>query len=147
MLSPNIRVLLWQKLQHYLESRGLGTAYVSPADIELAPGTIVQPDVFVVPPSGTPLQRWSEVRRLLLAAEILSPGSARHDRVRKPRFFRAQRVPEYWIVDLDERVIERADSDRDAMVLADDQLEWLPEGACEPFVMSVPDYFASIHGG
>jgi len=139
--------LLWQKLQHYLAPRGLGTAYVSPADIELAPGTIVQPDVFVVPPSATPLRKWSEVRRLLLAAEVLSPSSARHDRVRKPRFFRAQRVPEYWIVDLDARVIERADSDRDAMVLADDQLEWLPEGAREPFVMSVPDYFASIHGG
>ena len=78
-------VLLWQKLQQYVQPRGLGTAYVSPADIELAPGSIVQPDVFVVPPSEAPLQRWSEVRRLLLAAEVLSPGSARHDRVRKPR--------------------------------------------------------------
>jgi Uma2 family endonuclease len=138
--------LLWQKLTEYLQPRRLGTAYVSPADIELAAGTIVQPDVFVVPPTDACLQSWSEVRRLLLAAEILSPSSARHDRVRKPRFFRAQRVPEYWIVDLDARVIERADPDRDAMVLFDDRLEWLPEGAREAFVMSVPEYFASIHG-
>ncbi len=139
-------MLLWQRLQAYLEPRATGTAYVSPADIELAPGTIVQPDVFVVPPSGAPLQRWSEVRELLLAAEILSPSSARHDRVRKPRFFRAQRVPEYWLVDLDARVIERADPERDAMTLVEDQLEWLPPGANDPFVMSVREYFAAIHG-
>ena len=138
--------LLWQKLQAYLQARGLGTAYVSPADIELAPGTIVQPDVFVVPPSEAPLQRWSEVRTLLLAAEILSPSSARHDRVRKPRFFRAQRVPEYWIVDLDARVIERADPERDAITLIEDRVEWLPPGATEPFVMSVREYFSTIHG-
>ena len=83
---------------------------------------------------------------MLLAAEVLSPGSARHDRVRKPRFFRARHVPEYWIVDLDARVIERADPERDAMLLIDDRLEWLPEGAREPFVMSVPEYFTTIHG-
>ena len=138
--------LLWRKLQDYLQPRRLGTAYVSPADIELAPGTIVQPDVFVVPPGQAPLERWSEVHYLLLAAEILSPSSARHDRVSKPRFFRAQHVPEYWLVDLDARVIERADPDRDPMIVVDDRLEWLPEGAREPFVMSVPEYFASIHG-
>lgn len=36
---------------------------------------------------------------VLLVAEILSPGSARHDRITKRRFFQRHGVPEYWVVD------------------------------------------------
>lgn len=138
--------LLWKALQEYLEPRGLGTAYLSPADIELAPETIVQPDVFVVPPSSSRLETWREVRGLLLSAEILSPSTARHDRVTKRRFFKDKGVPHYWVVDLDARVFECWEAPRDLAVLVDNRLEWRPEGASEPFVMSLPDYFARVHG-
>jgi Uma2 family endonuclease len=45
---------------------------------------------------------------LLLAVEILSPSTARADRVAKRTLFRDERVPEYWIVDLDARTVERS---------------------------------------
>jgi Uma2 family endonuclease len=47
------------------------------------------------------------VKALLLAVEVLSPSSAHFDRVRKRRFFQRVGVPEYWIVDVDARLIER----------------------------------------
>ncbi|MDQ3035185.1 MAG: Uma2 family endonuclease [Myxococcota bacterium] len=42
-----------------------------------------------------------------LVVEILSPSSGRHDRVRKVDWYASIGVPEYWIVDVDDRVIQR----------------------------------------
>ena len=44
------------------------------------------------------------IRELLLAVEVLSPSSSRHDRVRKRPHYQ-RHVPDYWIVDLDARLV------------------------------------------
>ena len=59
----------------------------SPADVQLKPGTLVQPDVFAFPKGKRRAGKWSDVTSLLLAIEIISPGSVRYDRVTKKRFF------------------------------------------------------------
>ena len=60
------------------------------------------------------------VRRLLLAVEVVSPGSARHDRVTKPPRYQRNRVPEYWIVDDSSRTVERwRPGDERAELIAD----------------------------
>ena len=81
--------------------------YVSPSDVELEPEQIVQPDVFVVPTHEARriLQAWP-ARELFVAAEVLSPSSGRGDKVAKRILYR-RHVPEYWIVDLDARIVER----------------------------------------
>ena len=56
--------------------------------------------------------------------EVTLPGTARYDRLVKRRRYQRAPVPEYWIVDLDARLVERwkpddtrpADSHRDAQV-------------------------------
>jgi Uma2 family endonuclease len=50
---------------------------------------------------------WGDFKRLLLAIEIISPSSVRIDRIIKRDFHLDAGVPEYWIVDLDARIIER----------------------------------------
>src|SRR5215469_6178084 len=35
-------------LHRFVQTRGLGRVFIAPADVELSPGDIVQPDVFVV---------------------------------------------------------------------------------------------------
>ena len=45
--------------------------------------------------------------KLLLAAEVISPSSARGDRVDKREAYQRNGVPEYWIVDTAARVVER----------------------------------------
>ena len=82
-------------------------------------------------------------RALLLVTEVLSPSSARHDRVRKrPRYQR--NVPDYWIVDLDARVIERWTSTHERAEMVTQSLEWLPSGATAPFVLDVVAYFNDV---
>jgi len=133
-------------LHPYVEAERLGEALTSPADIGLEPESIVQPDVFVVPTGGEPGPRsWADVRALLLAIEVLSPSSARHDRIRKRHFFRRVGVPEYWIVDAEVRVVERSRAEDDRVELLDERLVWHPTGASGPFTLDLPAFFARVH--
>lgn len=86
------------------------------------------------------------VRALLLAAEVLSPSSARHDRVTKRGFFARVQVPEYWIVDIDARVFERWRPGDERAEQVDEWLTWMPASAAEPFTLELPAYFARVHG-
>lgn len=80
----------------------------------------------------------------MLAVEILSPSTARADRVAKRTLFRDQGVPEYWIVDLDSRVIERSTpSDPRAEILVD-RLSWYPDGASATLDIDLNAYFAEV---
>jgi Uma2 family endonuclease len=132
-------------LQDYVEPRRLGWVLMSPADIQLEPGSVVQPDVFVVPRGdGSAPREWSEVTRLLLAAEVLSPSNARADRVVKRRYYRRNAVPEYWIVDTDARVVERWTPEAAGPLVLDEQLVWQPAGADAPLVIDLPAYFRGV---
>jgi len=135
---------LWRALDDYLRGNPVGDAYFSPSDVELEPGTIVQPDVFVVPPHESERSmRELPVRDVMVAAEVLSPTSGRHDRVTKRRLY-SRHVLEYWIVDLDARIVERWRLDAqqpDVLVTA---LEWHPTDAAEPFTLDLPKYFAAV---
>jgi Uma2 family endonuclease len=42
-----------------------------------------------------------------LVVEVISPSSVRYDRVKKLRGYAARAVPEYWIVDPEQRTLER----------------------------------------
>ncbi len=139
--------LLARLLAEYFENGGLGEVWTSPADIELQSGTIVQPDVFVVPRSPSlPVASWRELDVLTLAAEVSSPSTARWDRVTKRRFFGRKQVDQYWVVDLDARIIERTVPGDSKVELSDTQIEWFPTGASVPFTLDVRRFFARVHG-
>lgn len=132
-------------LHAYLRRWPVGRVLTSPADIELAPGTVLQPDVFVVPardvrPRGT----WRDVHALLLAVEVLSPSTGRADRVTKRRFYQRVGVAEYWIVDVDAQVVERWSPEDERPELLDGVLTWRPEEADQPFTLDLGAYFASV---
>lgn len=140
-------VQLWSRLNGYLSREPVGIPMISPSDLELEEGHITQPDVFVVPlpQSGRHPRSWPEVRTLLVAVEVLSPGNARYDRVDKRKFFQRVAVPEYWVVDLDARVIERWTPSDARPEIVDDALIWKPAGAATPFSLDLPAYFAEVH--
>jgi Uma2 family endonuclease len=136
--------LLLLALMKYLERQPVGRAATSPFDVELAPESLVQPDIFVLP-RGEARRLLTEMpaRELLLAVEVLSPSSGRHDRVRKRPHYQ-RHVPEYWIVDLDARLIERwRPADERPEILAD-ALEWAPPGSTEPLRLDLTRYFAEV---
>lgn len=136
---------LWAILDEYCRATGVGEAWMSPADIEFSNRRLLQPDDFVVPLiEGKRIRTWKEVSGLLLAAEVLSPSTARADRVVKRRIFQDEGVPEYWIVDLDTRAFERwrpRDSRPEILVQS---IEWLPVPTIAPLVIDLPAYFAAV---
>jgi Uma2 family endonuclease len=91
-----------------LSRERVGEAMLSPADLTLRRGTISQPDIFVPPHAEADrAKQWSEIKHLLLAVEVLSPSTARYDRGGKRSHYQRAGVAEYWIVDLEGRLVER----------------------------------------
>jgi Uma2 family endonuclease len=139
--------LLWAALYSYVRDEQLGLASLAPRDVDPEPGRSVQPDVFVVPQIEVARFRGADpVERLTLAAEVLSPSSARGDRVKKRALYQRSRISEYWIVDLDARVIERWRPDDERPEVLSARIEWLPAGASVPFTLDLVAYFAEVFG-
>jgi len=135
--------LFHRHLTSYVIAQGLGECLAAPADVEFDPHTMVQPDVFVT--ANRRAKTWLEILPLRLAVEVLSPSTARADRLVKRR--RVQRAGvECWIVDLDARLVERwRPSDKRPEVLAE-RLGWQPEAELEPLVLDLPAFFREVHG-
>ena len=81
---------------------------------------------------------------LLLAAEVLSPSSARHDRITKRRFFLRHSVPEYWVVDGEAEVFEVWKAEDERAALIDDRLIWQPVEHVPPLELDVRQFFADV---
>ena len=98
----------------------------------------------LVVPSGELRRRSDIVKRLLLAAEIVSPSSARLDRVTKRPHYQRNRVSEYWIVDDMSQTVERWTPDEDRPELLAERLVWHPAGVPDPFVLELGQFFKDV---
>jgi Uma2 family endonuclease len=107
----------------YLARLGGAQAVLSPADISWDKTKLVQPDLFVVPASEVS-KTWTSYRTLLLAVEVLSPSSARGDRLVKRRLYQRQGVETYWIVDPDAQLVEVWHPADDRPAIETDVVRW-----------------------
>ena len=114
---------------------------VSPADISLGEDEILQPDLFICrTSSGRPPHDWSDISSLLLVAEVVSPSSARYDRTVKRLRYQRARVPDYWVVDVAARAIERWGPGSEEAEVRVDRIEWAG------FSIDLPAMFRGIIG-
>ena len=94
-------------LRQFVRQHELGEVFVSLLDVVLPSGDVVQPDVFFLNPKQT--ERVADAKRVEgvppFLLEILSPGSVKHDTVRKRALYEQNGVREYWIVDVKERTV------------------------------------------
>ena len=131
-------------LHAYLKAHPIGLVLSSPSDVELEPEFLSHPDGFVVP-----MREWKRlgedtvIRELILVVEVLSPSSGRHDRVRKRPKYQSH-VAEYWIIDLDARLLERWRPGDERPEVLTERLEWNPEGATAPFTLHLTHFFAVV---
>ena len=132
----------------YVRAHRIGELLIAPADVIVyGPRKFVQPDLFVVPlVNNTPMRAWTEVGRLLLTVEVLSPSTEHTDRGPKQTLYREKAVPEYWIVDTDERTVERRRPDDSPVELLTGSLQWRPDPDAPPLVVDLPAYFDRVHG-
>ena len=133
------------QVRPFVAANRLGECMSSPADVELVPGALLQPDLFVARShDGSRIRDWREIAGLVLAIEVLSPSSARTDRGVKRAIYQRARVDEYWIVDLDARLIERWRPQDRSPEIVHETLRWHPDGASEPMTLDLPALFAAV---
>ena len=129
----------------YVERFRIGLTVIAPADVQYDDRTVVEPDIFVAPlRRGRRARSYSDLDGLLLAVEVISPSSARADRITKRRLYQRHRVPEYWIIDLDARVVERWRPDDDRPELLAEQIDWQPVTRHPPLSVNLPEYFRKL---
>ena len=131
----------------FVETHGIGTTLFSPADLNLRSDQLVQPDIFVAGMVGgkEPIA-WSDFPVPLLVVEVLSPSTARYDRITKRQRFQRSQVSEYWLVDADARRIERwRPDDREAEIITG-MITWQPSAGGPALTIDLDRYFAKVAG-
>ena len=122
---------------------------IAPSDVKFSASDQVQPDLYVTarPSAGALVTHFTDIRRLLLAVEVLSPSSAHTDRVTKRMLYQANGVPEYWIVDTDACKVERWTPKSLQAELVSATLAWQLVGANGPTIrIDLVEYFRSVLG-
>lgn len=153
LVSPGPRLphqsamlLISIRLEAYCAAQQVGSVFNGPGELELDAYTLVQPDVFVLPlVDGKRAQSQEAAGHPLLFVEVLSPSTARFDRVIKRGRYQRYGV-EYWIVDLDSRLVERWSPDRDRPEMVSGSITWQPAGALEPITIDLDALFAEVLG-
>ncbi len=82
------------------------------------------------------------VRTLLLAVEVLSPSTARYDRVVKRRLYQEFDVRTYWVVDLGARVVEVWHPDDERPEVVSEVLRWRVAPEAREVAIDLEDVFA-----
>lgn len=135
---------LYRALFPYVREMGVGFVQVSPLDVELDDGMIVQPDVLAFRITPEAVKGRIRGRDLLLVVEVLSKGTTRRDRTLKRDFYARIGVHEYWIVDQAARRIERWRAGAAKAEFETDIISWQPEGARRPLALDLPALLDAI---
>ena len=111
--SPNlnhqrISRRIHNQLYQQIEQVGRGEVFYAPAGVRLSDKDVMEPDLFVVLAERAEIMLETHVDGPPdLIVEILSKSTRRRDRgIKKSRYARFH-VPEYWIVDLDAKIVEQ----------------------------------------
>lgn len=138
---------LYRLVQSYVRQHHLGCTGLAAADIDLRERQRVQPDLFVgALVNGKEPVDWEEWGVPILIAEVLSPSTARSDRITKRRRYQRSGVDPYWIVDLDARLVEVWRPADQSPRIVDDSLVWHPNPSLAPLNVDLPSYFKEVWG-
>ncbi len=97
-------------LGNFTEEHDLGRIFGSSTGYDLPSGETLEPDVSFIShdrwAKGPQVRRGQFLRIVpTLVVEILSPSTARRDRLEKKRLYEANEVEEYWLADPDRREV------------------------------------------
>ncbi len=94
-------------LQSFTKKNPIGRAYHAPFDVFFDANNIVQPDIFfILNESVSKISDRGFEGAPDLIIEILSPSSVYRDQVEKKALYEKFQVPEYWVIDPANKVIE-----------------------------------------
>ena len=92
---------VFRVLDEFVQRTATGSVFFAPLDVVLPSGDVVQPDAFFL--TNEESARAHAATRVHGApsflVEVLSPGSIKHDAIRKRHLYEKNGVREHWIVD------------------------------------------------
>jgi Uma2 family endonuclease len=98
---------IFTALGSFARNNSLGMIFLSPVDVVLPSGDVVQPDIVFL--TSRDAKRALAAKRVHatppLLVEVISPGSIAHDTLRKRNLYERNGVREYWIIDPDARTV------------------------------------------
>jgi Uma2 family endonuclease len=118
--------------------------FANPGDLVLGPCTAMQPDLFVISRPKSSSVNWRNIEPPILVVEILSPQTASRDRGAKRLLYQHAGIPEYWIVDLDARLVERWRPRDQRPEILRDVIPWQPAGSERSFKLELSAFFGRV---
>lgn len=128
-------------LDRYVEANTLGHVY-HPRAVFRFEGSEVEPDLMVRQEAPGLGYAWERAPLPILIVEVFSPTTRRRDQDQKKNFYMEARIPEYWMIDPDQRTVTivRLGGDRATVT---DTLTWHPASAAEPLEIDLAVLFAA----
>lgn len=137
-LHQRVVDVLGEQIRQYLKPLRVAAVMILPGDISLGEDEVLQPDLFVYPLTRPRPKHWLDITSLLLVVEVLSPSTARYDRGLKRHRYQRAGTPEYWVVDIDARLVERWRPDDARPEVIDAFLEWRVAPDADALVIDLP---------
>ena len=144
--APNLRhqgilVRLTLAIGNHVVAHNLGHVFPAPTDVLLTEHDVVEPDLIFISNARAAILTVDNIKGVPdLLIEVLSPGTRRYDKRIKFETYERAGVPEYWIVDPEDEVVEiyRRRADRFVRIDAADAVTTplLPN-----FSLPLPDLF------
>ena len=140
-----ISARLTRLLDPFVAANGLGYVY-HPRAVMRFQRSEVEPDLMVRTSHPKPSEGWDSAPLPSLIVEIASPTTRRRDREQKRQLYLDARVPEYWIVDPEQRsitVVRPGDRDHSEC----EQIVWAPPGTAAQLTLQLSDIFGQLSPG
>ena len=101
-------------LEGYVRQHNAGRVYDAPIDVIVDEHNVVQPDLIFISADRLHIIGEKSIEGMPdLIVEILSPSTARRDRVLKLKMYAQHGLRHYWIVDCQQRTLEAFELDRE----------------------------------
>jgi Uma2 family endonuclease len=139
----DLAAALGRILDRYAEEQGLGRVH-RPRAVLRTLGSEVEPDL-MVRPNAAKTTDWAALAIPTLVVEIVSETTRRRDYVQKRSLYLDAGVPEYWIVDGEDKTIRVVRPGHEDVVESR-TLTWNPIGASQQLAIDVAELFREALG-
>jgi Uma2 family endonuclease len=140
--APHQQIAAWLtgKLVPFVMAHRIGRVE-HPRSVLVVDGSQLEPDMMVRP--AAPFERWEDAPLPMLVVEVLSNATRRRDLYQKRAFYMATGIPEYWVIDRNERALIRITAVGAETVRS--MLTWAPTGIAATLEIDVAAMFREVY--
>jgi len=143
-IHETIGAILHSLLEPYVRTHALGRIYRPRSIVRARPHSEVEPDL-MVRPAAPPRTTWDRAPKPILVVEVTSETTRRRDYFHKRQLYLDLGIPEYWIVDTEDREVHIVRPAEDDVTVAA-EVTWHPVGATAPLRLDVAAIFSEVFG-